>query len=173
ARSWCSQRRTTGNRVRTRETGPGGQSRSPRATGVARAPRQPLTLHRWATQCIGTRAIEAGDCARSTGSGSGSCGGESSHPDPHTRSGLPTKPMAFGIERHFRLPEAVRHMRFSAREVPYIAQLDALECGAACLAMVLGFHGHHAALPDVRAACAVSRDGVNALAMIEAAQKYG
>jgi ATP-binding cassette, subfamily B, bacterial len=81
--------------------------------------------------------------------------------------------MAFGIERLFRLPEAVRHMRFSAREVPYIAQLDALECGAACLAMVLGFHGHHAALPDVRAACAVSRDGVNALAMIEAAQKYG
>jgi ATP-binding cassette, subfamily B, bacterial len=64
-------------------------------------------------------------------------------------------------------------MRFSAREVPYIAQLDALECGAACLAMVLGFHGHHAALPDVRAACAVSRDGVNALAMIEAAQSYG
>ena len=64
-------------------------------------------------------------------------------------------------------------MRFSATEVPYIAQLDALECGAACLAMILAFHGHHAALPDVRAACAVSRDGVNALAMIEAAQSYG
>jgi ABC-type bacteriocin/lantibiotic exporter with double-glycine peptidase domain len=64
-------------------------------------------------------------------------------------------------------------MRLSPREVPYIAQLDALECGAACLAMILGYHGHHAALPDVRAACAVSRDGVNALAMVQAAQSYG
>ena len=64
-------------------------------------------------------------------------------------------------------------MRFPTREVPYIAQLDALECGAACLAMILGYHGHHAALPDVRAACAVSRDGVNALAIIHAAQSYG
>jgi ABC-type bacteriocin/lantibiotic exporter with double-glycine peptidase domain len=64
-------------------------------------------------------------------------------------------------------------MRLSAHEVPYIAQLDALECGAACLAMILGYQGHHAALPDVRAACAVSRDGVNALAMVQAAQSYG
>lgn len=81
--------------------------------------------------------------------------------------------MAMGAEQQFRLPGAVRSMRFSAREVPYIAQLDALECGAACLAMVLGYHGHHAALPDVRAACAVSRDGVNALTIIEAARSYG
>jgi ATP-binding cassette, subfamily B, bacterial len=64
-------------------------------------------------------------------------------------------------------------MRLRPREVPYIAQLDALECGAACLAMVLAYHGHHAPLPEVRAACAVSRDGVNALTIIQAAQSYG
>jgi len=57
--------------------------------------------------------------------------------------------------------------------VPYIAQLEAVECGAACLAMVLARHGHHAPLAEVREACAVSRDGVNALAMLRAAENYG
>lgn len=60
-----------------------------------------------------------------------------------------------------------------ARRTPYIAQLEAVECGAACLAMVLAHHGHHAPLPEVREACAVSRDGVNALAMLRAAENYG
>lgn len=57
--------------------------------------------------------------------------------------------------------------------MPYIQQLEAVECGAACLAMVLGHHGHHAPLSEVREACAVSRDGVNALAMLRAAEAYG
>ncbi|WP_198683835.1 peptidase domain-containing ABC transporter [Peristeroidobacter agariperforans] len=64
-------------------------------------------------------------------------------------------------------------MRRGRREVPYIAQLEALECGAACLAMVLAYHGHHAPLPEVREACGVSRDGVNALAILRAAERYG
>jgi ABC-type bacteriocin/lantibiotic exporter with double-glycine peptidase domain len=37
------------------------------------------------------------------------------------------------------------------------------ECGAASLAMVLGYHGKHVALDRVRGALAVSRDGVSAL----------
>jgi ABC-type bacteriocin/lantibiotic exporter with double-glycine peptidase domain len=57
--------------------------------------------------------------------------------------------------------------------VPYIPQLEAVECGAACLAMVLAHHGHHAPLAEVREACAVSRDGVNALAILCAAENYG
>jgi ATP-binding cassette, subfamily B, bacterial len=64
-------------------------------------------------------------------------------------------------------------LRPARRSVPYIAQLDAAECGAACLAMVLAYHGHHAPLPEVREACGVSRDGVNALAMLQAAESYG
>ena len=59
------------------------------------------------------------------------------------------------------------------RGVPFISQLDAVECGAASLAMVLGYHNHHAPLPEVREACGVSRDGVNALAMLSAAERYG
>ncbi|MFC4309111.1 peptidase domain-containing ABC transporter [Steroidobacter flavus] len=61
----------------------------------------------------------------------------------------------------------------SRHRVPYIPQLDALECGASCIAMVLAYHGHHAPLPEVREACGVSRDGVSLQAMLEAARAYG
>ena len=59
------------------------------------------------------------------------------------------------------------------RRVPYVAQMEMAECGAACLAMVLGTHGHHVPLPEVRRACGVSRDGASALAVVRAAKEYG
>ncbi|WP_394365842.1 cysteine peptidase family C39 domain-containing protein [Mesoterricola sediminis] len=42
--------------------------------------------------------------------------------------------------------------------VPFIPQMENAECGAACLAMILGRLGHHAPLPEVRQACNVGRD---------------
>lgn len=59
------------------------------------------------------------------------------------------------------------------KKVAYIPQMEMTECGAACLAMVLARHGHHAPLPEVRQACGVSRDGANALAIVRAARAYG
>jgi hypothetical protein len=35
-------------------------------------------------------------------------------------------------------------------EVPLVLQRDAAECGAACLAMILGFHGTYAPLDELR-----------------------
>jgi ATP-binding cassette subfamily B protein len=67
-------------------------------------------------------------------------------------------------------------MRFGpwmGRRVAFIPQMEVTECGAAALAMILAFHGHHATLPEVRQACGVSRDGANALAMVKAARRYG
>lgn len=58
------------------------------------------------------------------------------------------------------------------RRVPFIPQMEMAECGAASLAMVLAYHGHHAPLPEVRQACGVSRDGATALGIIRAARLY-
>jgi ABC-type bacteriocin/lantibiotic exporter with double-glycine peptidase domain len=57
--------------------------------------------------------------------------------------------------------------------VDFIPQLEATECGAAGLAMILASHGHHAPLPEVREAVGVSRDGASALAVVQAARGYG
>ena len=54
-----------------------------------------------------------------------------------------------------------------------IIQLEALECGAACLAMILAYYGKYLPLEQVRRDCGVSRDGSNALNIIKAADSYG
>ncbi len=59
------------------------------------------------------------------------------------------------------------------KRVPYVPQLEAVECGAACLTMLLRAHGHHAELPEIREACGVSRDGVSALSIVRVAREYG
>ncbi len=59
------------------------------------------------------------------------------------------------------------------RRVPFVPQMEAVECGAASLASILAYWGHHAPLPEVREACKVSRDGANAASMLEAARSYG
>ncbi len=57
--------------------------------------------------------------------------------------------------------------------VPMIMQMEMLECGAACLAMILAYYGKWIPLEQVRADCGVSRDGSNAKNMILAARNYG
>ena len=58
-------------------------------------------------------------------------------------------------------------------DVPVIMQMEALECGAACLSMVLAYYGKWLSLADVRTRCGVSRNGVNAFRILEAAKSYG
>jgi ATP-binding cassette, subfamily B, bacterial len=59
------------------------------------------------------------------------------------------------------------------RRVPFVRQLAFTDCGAACLAMVLAYHGKQVPLDQVRQMTSTNRDGVDALAVTQAAQRYG
>jgi ABC-type bacteriocin/lantibiotic exporter with double-glycine peptidase domain len=59
------------------------------------------------------------------------------------------------------------------RRTPVVLQLNAVECGPACLAMILGYYGRKVRLEECRSKCDPGRDGVSAQTISAAAHDFG
>ncbi len=59
------------------------------------------------------------------------------------------------------------------RKIPVILQMEAVECGAASLAMILGYYGRYIPLEQMRVDCNITRDGSTAKYILLAAKKHG
>jgi ABC-type bacteriocin/lantibiotic exporter with double-glycine peptidase domain len=63
--------------------------------------------------------------------------------------------------------------KIRSRRVPVILQMNAVECGAACLAMILNYHGRQTDVGECRDRCRMGPGGLTALNIVQAAREIG
>jgi len=82
-------------------------------------------------------------------------------PDPGTTSDL-----------HQRFP-ALSALLPTRRRIRFVPQTAVTDCGPACLAMVLGWHGRTVSLEDVRKVTGLAMHGTDATTLLRAAEHFG
>src|SRR5262245_11720503 len=72
-----------------------------------------------------------------------------------------------------RFPVLRRLTTGPTKKVPFIPQHSNVECGVACLAMVLAYHGKHVAREELRSVLGPTRDGIRAAHLLRTARHFG
>lgn len=62
---------------------------------------------------------------------------------------------------------------FRSKRTPLYIQMEATECGAACLKIILAYYGRYVPIDVLRTACGVTRDGCTAYGVATACDAYG
>ena len=102
------------------------------------------------------------------------CDGFQAHAEVHIRemSAIDDRNMAAELLERFPALKRIALARTQKR-IPIVRQMAQTDCGAAALAMALGFHGRISTLEEVRKQIGPGRGGVTANSILQAGRSYG